>query len=251
MQNGVTISTNEKDLNILYGPNYGCSGFDECDAARTSLKYILADMNDIRERYIRLGFHLSEFQSYKYYYDFGYTSMEDFCAANLGLDRSAVSRCINVYLAFNASKSVTYENGLKKVGSAMELDDRYKEYSYSQLCEMVSMKEEERKQITPDMTIRQIRELKKKNVSRDVSQVATSQQKKFDYDEYKHKYGIVLQNYIKSVEPKDLTSIHIFDCNGKKLFLGRLVDILERGKNGLFIRLYCDEEEIVRAIKSE
>lgn len=177
MQGGVTINTKEEELKIIYGPGvYDCE-FNHVskEYALDSVKYILTDLNDIRKRYISLGFHLSEFRENDYYLCFGYLRFEEFCEANFGLDKSAVSRCINVYREFNASKSVSYENGVKKVGSAMDLSDEWKDYSYSQLCEMVSMNDEQRSQVKPDMTIKQIREIKKQNVSRNVSPVATSQ----------------------------------------------------------------------------
>lgn len=94
MQNGVSICTNDKDLNIKYGLiNY----WPERELARSSVRYILTDLNDIRMNYIRLGFHLHEFDRMKYYQDFGYCSLIEFCDVNLGIDKSAVSRCISVF----------------------------------------------------------------------------------------------------------------------------------------------------------
>ena len=89
MQNNITVATNEKDLNVTYGM---INFHPEREQARTSLKYILSDVNDIRKSYIRLGFHLHEFDRLKYYEDFGYATLAEFCEVNLGLDKSAVSR---------------------------------------------------------------------------------------------------------------------------------------------------------------
>ena len=66
MQNNITVATNEKDLNVTYGM---INFHPEREQARTSLKYILSDVNDIRKSYIRLGFHLHEFDRLKYYED--------------------------------------------------------------------------------------------------------------------------------------------------------------------------------------
>lgn len=41
-----------------------------------------------------------------------------------------------------------------------ELLPKWKDYSYSQLCEMISMSDEDRKKVNPTMTVKQIRELK-------------------------------------------------------------------------------------------
>lgn len=241
MQNGVTISTRESDLEVKYGM---VKFREERESARTSFKYILSDMNNIRRRYIVLGFHLDEFRKCGYYYDFGYPTMEEFCAANLGMDKTAVSRCINVYREFNASKSVKYEDGLKTVGSAMDLDDRYKEFSYSQLCEMLSMNEEERNQVTPDMTIKQIREVKKGNVSQNVSQVATSQPEKFDNTNYSVKKGIVQQNYVKNCKSLENVQLRIFDKNGKFLKYGHIVDVIYKCPGSIYLRLRDDYSDI-------
>ena len=43
----------------------------------------------------------------------------------------------------------------------MFLDDKYKEYSYSQLSEMLQMNDKQIAQIKPEMTVKEIRELKK------------------------------------------------------------------------------------------
>lgn len=189
MQNNVNIGTKENDLQIKYGMiNYG----PERELARASVKYLLTDANDIRQSYIRFGFHLREFERMSYYKDFGYSSLSEFCDANLGLDKSAVSRCISVFEEFAAKD----EHNVYK----MWLDEKYSSFSYSQLCEMVSMKEEQRKLVKPEMTIKQIRELKKKNVSQkndDVSQVATSQPTFLD--NIKKYSGAVLRNYIKKL----------------------------------------------------
>ena len=183
--------------------------------------------------------------------DFGFNTLWEFCERNLGLDKSAVSRCISVYREFNASKSVKYENGTKTIGSANELDEKWKEYSYSQLCEMVSMNDSQRKLVKPDMTIKQIREIKKNfkvsNVSQDVSPVATSQQEeqheKFNFSDYSRKNGIVLYNYIKKLAPDRIVGLNIFDKNGKEIYYS-VVDLLHDGAGGLKIRLREESTDI-------
>ncbi len=223
MQNDVSISTNEKDLNVVYGMiNFG----EERELARASLKYILSDMCDIKKSYVRLGFHLWEFSKMKYYYDFGYASLEEFSDVNLGLDKSAVSRCINVFCRFAVKDGFNYK---------MFLQDRYKEYSYSQLCEMLSMDDETIRKVKPEMTIKQIRELKKskRNVSQgkdNVSQVATSQPGNYlCVSDLCNKRGIVLQNCIKNCDSLGFIDIKIFDVNGKIIHLFSNCDILMKG----------------------
>lgn len=153
----VTMCTRESDINVKYGL------FDlreEREMARSSLKYIYADMTDIKWSYFKLGFHLHEFRQCKYYEDFGFTSFEEFCEANFELDKGAVSRCINVFLMASAYNDKVYVMGTETHGCAMEISDKFKAYNYSQLCEMLPLSDKQRNKIKPEMTIKQIREIK-------------------------------------------------------------------------------------------
>lgn len=155
----VTICTKESDLNVKYGL------FDlreEREMARASLKYIYADMTGIKRSYFKLGFHLHEFRQCKYYEDFGFATFEEFCEANFELDKGAVSRCINVFLMASAYNDKQYIMGNETRGCAMQISDNFKDYSYSQLCEMLPMTDKQRNQVKPNMTVKQIRELKNK-----------------------------------------------------------------------------------------
>lgn len=238
MINGVNISTNEKELDIKYGLiDFG----PERELARAGVKYILTDMNDIRKSYIKLGFHLSEFERMEYYKDFGYASLQEFCDANIGLDKSAVSRCIGVFRTFNASLDSRYRNGTITKGSAMELGTCWKDFSYSQLCEMLSLDEKTRELVKPEMTIKQIRELKKKkNVSQDVSQVATSQPiNALDIKKFDNCFGAARQSMIKKAVPIDDIVLNVFDKDGNPVYPCNNVWVDLLGKNGkeLIIRL--------------
>lgn len=171
------------------------------------------------------------------FFDFGYATLEEFCAKNLGMDKSAVSRCIGVYKNFNAALEVSYVNGIQRRGAACDLGERWRDYSYAQLCEMLPLNDEQRSKITPDMTIREIRNFKKRQ-----KDVATSQQKVkiFDYEKYIKLTGAASSAYVKSC-----TSISghdkllwIFDKNGKRSDLcNKWVEILEDSAERLVIRL--------------
>ena len=153
MQNNVSLSTNDKDIVIKHGL---VNLREQREAAVGSVKYVLSDITDIKQNYFRLGFHLWEFQQNKYYEDFGYTTMAAFCEANFDMDKSAVSRCISVFL-YTCQRR---EGSLFDLPT-MFMQEKYKDYSYSQLCEMVSMPESLEKFVKPDMTIAEIRQIKK------------------------------------------------------------------------------------------
>ena len=82
----------------------------------------------------------------------------DHCESTFGLDKSQVSRYMNV-----ADEFADKENGC--------LAEKWQDFGYSQLVEMLSLTPEQRENITSDMTVKAIREYKN-------SLVATSQQDK-------------------------------------------------------------------------
>ena len=237
------LAVKESDLKIVYGPDY--LGEDVSMQALASVKYIYTDLTDIRKYYIRLGFHLNEFDMNKGYLDFGYNTLEDFCAANIGMDKSAVSRCINVYREFNAGDDREFIGNIVNQGCAMDLSDRWKNYSYTQLCEMLPLSPEDRMKVLPSMSCKEIREFKKKlkdrkkkslNGAVDSTQpeesgsgsVALTQPKIFSYEEYVRKNsGIIEQNYIKSCDPLDSIAVHVFDSRGRKVLCNYWADLLE------------------------
>lgn len=132
------------------------------------------DISSIRHDYIRLGFHLKEIYRCKYHEKIGYDNFEEFCLCNYRMEKSAVSRCLNVYEKFADGDEY------KETGRKMWIHPRYKDYSYSQLCEMVSMKPEDLKKVKPDMSVKSIRELKKslKNPERKEKKEDEKEQKK-------------------------------------------------------------------------
>ena len=254
MQNNITILTKESDLQIVYGM-YDLG--PEREAARGSVKYILIDLNDIRKSFIKLGFHLSEMLNNKYYEDFGYLNIEDFAEKNLGMDKSNVYKYIRVYEIFS-QQSDRYINGVKTGPCRMEIDDRWKEYSISQLVEMCNMSDDQRQNCKPEMTIKQIREIKKNKQSAEKSgDVATpydSVKNNFEYNKFITLHGAAQSSYIKKCEPVESAVINIYDKDGKRVPLGSSItnvwiDLLSKRDNHYYFRLNRSIEEL--GIKEE
>lgn len=143
----------DKELSIVYGL-YDLQ--EEREQARWSFGYIMQDFDDIKKRYISLGFHLDEFKRNQYYKDFGYITFQEFCEKNIPLDKGAISRCLSVFEKFAAAD----KSGIT-VSRKMWIDDKYKDFSYTQLTEMVSMPTPIRELINSDMSVSKIREVKK------------------------------------------------------------------------------------------
>lgn len=226
----INSMTKESELDVVYGM---LNLREERELARASVKYILTDMSDIRRSFIRLGFHLYEFERMHYYEDFGYTSIVEFAEKNLGLSKTQVSVYKNIYLQFGFYEE---HSSVPK----MWLDDKYKQYSYSQLREMLSMSEENRKQVNPDMSIEQIRELKKNKVA-----ISQPEMKRFDNDKYKSLTGAAKQKYVSTRNEKCVVHIKIFSRDGSEIDIPRvtnvIVDLLEYKDGCIMIRLWNDE----------
>lgn len=140
-------------MNIKFGADiYAPKEVNEL--ARASIGYIESDVMDIKKRYVTLGFHLYEMEQYRYYEDLGYESLYECIEANFAMDKSAVSRCIGIWKVFAAVD----DNGTRKMWVA----DRYKDFSYSQLTEMLPMSERDRHKISSDMSVKKIREVKQR-----------------------------------------------------------------------------------------
>ncbi|MFG6326575.1 MAG: hypothetical protein K1W00_06970 [Lachnospiraceae bacterium] len=152
---------NVNEIKVVMGK--GTISSKERGGARHTLRYILGDLGDIKEKYFILGFHLNVFSENEYYKDFGYDSMKDFCVANIPIEYSSLSRCMTVHTHTCERVEGAPWNKTNR------MKEKYKEYGYSQLVELSSMDEEEEKLCLPDMSVKQIRELKKqiKEVKKD------------------------------------------------------------------------------------
>ena len=116
-------------------------------------------MDEAAKQFVYIGFLLWEVQEYGYYKEHGYQSVYEYAEAELGFKKSSTKNLI----------AINYEFGYRKINNGweradhrtMSLQPKYKDFNYSQLCEMLAMSPTKRETITPDMTIKQIREIKK------------------------------------------------------------------------------------------
>lgn len=90
--------------------------------AESFLHMVRLELGDIRKAFVSIGFRLNEANSFKYYEDLGYTSIEQLAEAEFGFKRSTTYNIMAISRRF---------------GSGMFLRDEYRCYSYSQLVSMV------------------------------------------------------------------------------------------------------------------
>lgn len=115
-------------------------------------------MYDAARQFVYIGFLLWEVQEFGYYNEKGYASVYEYAEKELGFKKSSTKNFIAINYEFGC------RNGLPR-GIAhqrtMSLQPQYQQFNYSQLCEMLSMSDKQREKVTPDMTVKQIRELKR------------------------------------------------------------------------------------------
>lgn len=112
---------------------------------------------DIANSFVYIGFLLAECNDYKTYLDWGYNSIYDYAFAEFGFKKSSVNNFINVCKVFSSNFSSCGE----PLPYSMILKDNYQDFKYSQLVEMLSMSDKQRLQVSSDMTVKEIREIKK------------------------------------------------------------------------------------------
>lgn len=120
-----------------------------------------ASIREVKDGFVATGYYLWRIREERLWEEGGYRSFREFLQCQYQKDKSWASRCIGLYEQFG--KTVAS-------GELPVLAEPYRGYSVSQLIEMVSMTEEEREQVTPEMKVREIRERKPKREKRATGQ---------------------------------------------------------------------------------
>lgn len=132
-----------------------------------SVSAVKALLNDSKMNFVMIGYHLRKIDDDKLYRESGHENIWDFAKAQFGLSKSSASR----FMAINERFSVG--------GYSDRLAEEYKEFSVSQMSEMLTLTDEQIRSIDSDTTIRDIRKMKpkkKEQPKESVMAVATSQQ---------------------------------------------------------------------------
>lgn len=111
-------------------------------------RIIKSDMMNMARTCVSIGFHLKAVRDMELFKESGYENIWDYAADQFGLSMSSASR----YMAINDQFSVG--------GNTPQLQEEYRNFSKSQLQEMITMSDEQKKQVTEKMTVKQIRQIK-------------------------------------------------------------------------------------------
>lgn len=126
------------------------------------------------EAAIEIGYYLKQIRDRKLYEQAGCRDVYEYARKQYGYDKSVASR--------HMSRNDRFSKG----GNSPELAEQYAGYGKSQLQEMISMTEEQLEQVNPDMTVREMKNLKKPEKARkspgipEQKAVATSQRNRRD-----------------------------------------------------------------------
>lgn len=115
----------------------------------TTKRIIRADLSNMQRSFIDIGCQLMQARDRELYKDGGYDSVWDFAEKEFGIQRSTASRWMKMCRKFSVD------------GSSPVLKDEYKDFGKSQLQEMLYLEDEQLEEVTPGMTVKEIRDLRK------------------------------------------------------------------------------------------
>lgn len=129
-----------------------------------SVNCIQRELKNSSENAVAIGFYLDEIKRLEYwtaskYYKASQYTFYDYCYDEFNFSRRTVDRYMNIFIAFS---SVT------KCGIRTRfVDEKYKDYNCSQLAEMLGLCDKKKQAVNPDMTVKEIRALKKSEFDKD------------------------------------------------------------------------------------
>lgn len=109
--------------------------------------FIRSNLQSAVRSVIATGFYLKHIRDNELYLEAGYKNINEYAMDRFGLSASATSRYI--------TRNTRFSRG----GNSPLIDDRFKDFSKSQLQEMLGMSDEQLEQVTPDTTVREIRSM--------------------------------------------------------------------------------------------
>ncbi len=113
-----------------------------------SVDIICEELRKTRQSFIKIGWYLKHIYEEKLYTIEGYSNIYECAQDKFHMSQGTTTRYINLCNEYSIGHD------------SPELDKKYVDYNISQLFEMLPMKEEQLEKVTPDMTVKQIRDIK-------------------------------------------------------------------------------------------
>lgn len=115
------------------------------------------ELRNIKKGYVAAGFYMKYIKNNKLYEEAGYRNIWEFAETKYGISKSTASR----WMAINDKFS--------KDGNSPFLKEQFEQFEKSQLQEMLYLDDKQMEKVTPDMTTKEIREIRKPAVVEEVS----------------------------------------------------------------------------------
>ena len=110
--------------------------------------FIATSIKDIARSFVKIGYYLKYIKEKELYKEDGYQDIWEFAFDTYGISRSTASR----YIAIN--------DRFSEHGNSPVLAAAYQDYSKSKLQEMLYLTDEQIENVTPEMTVKEIREIR-------------------------------------------------------------------------------------------
>lgn len=110
-------------------------------------RFISSNLQAAARNVIAIGYYLKNIRDNGLFREAGCENIWDYAWERFGFSKST------------ASRYMTRNDRFSRGGNSPILDEKYRDFNKSQLQEMLSLTDSELEQVTPDMTVRQIREI--------------------------------------------------------------------------------------------
>ena len=104
---------------------------------------------NMAENYVAIGYYLRKAREAELYKDGGYASIHEMASSEFGMARQTAEHCMRINEKFSEG------------GDSPALEESFREYGKSQLQEMLYLTDEQLEDVRPDMTVKDIRNIRK------------------------------------------------------------------------------------------
>lgn len=114
-----------------------------------SIDIIKDELQKTRRSFIKIGWYLKHIREQELYREENYQNIFDFAYDKFHLSQPTANRFIQICEEFSVNHN------------SPELDQQYADYSVSQLFEMLPMTSDQKEKVSPEMTVKEMRQIKK------------------------------------------------------------------------------------------
>ncbi len=165
-ENNIENYINQPDL--IYGP-----GISEFVALNNLIDNLNRSVLDLSNKFISIGYYLKQLKDHSKFKELGYNTIYEFADENYHFSKTSTKNFIAVYEKFG-NHGVSYPM----------ISDKYRGYNFSQLVELVSVKDD-LSNYSPSQTVKEIR----------ITKLSTNLDK--DIDKARKWFEVDLFNYLK------------------------------------------------------